>query len=39
MQRSIYISEETGQKAIPGEFVQPGAGIDLEFETDGKYCL
>lgn len=26
--------EETGQKAIPGEFVQPGAGIDLEFETD-----
>ena len=35
----IYFSEETGQKAIPGEFVQPGAGVDLEFETDGEYLV
>ena len=32
----MYLSETTGQKAIPGEFVQPGAGVDLEFETDGN---
>ena len=30
------LTEETGKKAIPGDIVQPGGGIDLEFETDGE---
>ena len=34
-QFTFGLTEETGKKAIPGEIVQPGGGIDLEFETDG----
>lgn len=31
--------EETGEKTFKSEYITPGAGIDLEFETDGKFRL
>lgn len=31
-----FDSEETGEQTVKNEYIQPGAGIDMEFETDGK---
>ena len=33
----IYISEVVEDHNIAGDLIQPGSGIDLEFETEGLY--
>jgi hypothetical protein len=32
----LVVTEVTGEKTFKSEYITPGAGIDLEFETDGK---
>ena len=35
---SLFVAETSGQKKeLKAENVAPGAGIDLEFETDGSH--
>ena len=33
----FILTEQSGQYKVRGETIKPGSGIDLEFETDGKY--
>ena len=32
----FFFIEQAGLYQVRGETIKPGAGIDLEFETDGK---